>query len=321
MKTYSFHLLLIGAVLATPFVSSSNLHAVEGALGRPVSGAGINPYAGVVPPEPGWMFALNETWYHADIGGGTAVPVAGRITLDLETTISFTPFTVLYNWKMPKESTWNLASGLTVPLAWVEAEAEIFAGPISILSHDEDFGIFDLMFTPVMSGWQVNQTTHVNFSLNIWAPTGDYDVGSMANLGLNNWTFIPTISFTKIFPKQDIELSASWGLQFYTENEDTHYQNGEVSDLEFLVLKRLKDGFGFGVVGSWIEQISDDTGSGVLVSLDGFRGSASGIGPIITWKAESSGTDVDFNLRWVHELDADNRFKGDTLLFGGTWRL
>lgn len=33
-------------------------HAVEGALGRPVSGMTINPFAGVVPPDPGFVFAI-----------------------------------------------------------------------------------------------------------------------------------------------------------------------------------------------------------------------------------------------------------------------
>src|SRR5205814_5280628 len=33
---------------------ASRTFAVEGALGRPISAASINPYAGLVPPEPGF---------------------------------------------------------------------------------------------------------------------------------------------------------------------------------------------------------------------------------------------------------------------------
>ena len=35
-----------------------NAHAVEGALGRPVSSMTINPFAGVVPPDPGFVSQL-----------------------------------------------------------------------------------------------------------------------------------------------------------------------------------------------------------------------------------------------------------------------
>jgi len=37
--------------------------AVEGGLGRPISGMSIAPFAGVIPPESGFVFATDETYY------------------------------------------------------------------------------------------------------------------------------------------------------------------------------------------------------------------------------------------------------------------
>jgi hypothetical protein len=57
----------------------SNLYAVEGGLGRPISGAAINPYAGLIPPLPGFAVGVSEAYYDASIGGGTTVPIGGGL--------------------------------------------------------------------------------------------------------------------------------------------------------------------------------------------------------------------------------------------------
>jgi hypothetical protein len=51
-----------------------------------------------------------------------------------------------------------------------------------------------------------------------------------------------------------------WAVQFYTENPDTDYENGILSDLELVAIRRFKCGAGVDVVGSWIEQLTDDEG-------------------------------------------------------------
>ena len=37
--------------------------AVEGGLVQPISGMSTAPFAGVIPPEPGFVFATGETYY------------------------------------------------------------------------------------------------------------------------------------------------------------------------------------------------------------------------------------------------------------------
>src|SRR5205823_2875364 len=53
----------------------------------------------------------------------------------------------------------------------------------------------------------------------------------------------------------------AWSMIFDTQNPDTHYQNGILSDLEATAIKRFKCGAGFGVIDSWIQQLTDGRGT------------------------------------------------------------
>ena len=58
--------MLVGLTVLT--FCATRAFAVEGGLGRPISGMSIAPYAGVVPPEPGLAVATSETYYEARSG-------------------------------------------------------------------------------------------------------------------------------------------------------------------------------------------------------------------------------------------------------------
>jgi hypothetical protein len=134
---------------------------------------------------------------------------------------------------------------------------------------------------------------------------------------MNTWTFIPGVAYTKVFPKPNIELSGSWAMTFDTKNYATDYQNGILSDLEVLAVKRFKCGAGVGVVGSWIEQITDDEGS-TADALNGFRGRAFGVGPALTYSMHVGKHDLDFNARWVHEFENKNYVEGNMFMINAT---
>jgi hypothetical protein len=59
-KISRFRILLGASALTIVFSFASSALAVEGALGRPISGAAIAPYAGIIPPEPGFAVATGE---------------------------------------------------------------------------------------------------------------------------------------------------------------------------------------------------------------------------------------------------------------------
>jgi len=124
--------ILLGAFVLTPCVSfAPRALAVEGGLGRPISGMQIAPFAGLVPPEPGLAVLTGETYYEGFIGGAATVPIAGLLVANVDTKAAFTPIGLLYIWPTPTK-TWNFASVVNFPLAWVEVEASLSLGPFAV---------------------------------------------------------------------------------------------------------------------------------------------------------------------------------------------
>ena len=290
--------------------------AVEGGLGRPISGAAITPYAGLVPPEPGLAATLGEAYYSGSISG--PIPLGNfNLQVGIDMVASFTPIAVSYIWPTAGKE-WNFASAISFPLCYVEVEADVSLGPLSARKTDHNFGLFDLAFTPLIASYHISQTDHFAFSFTFWAPTGEYDPNRLATLSLNNWTFIPGIAYTKIFPKQNVELTGIWQVQFYTENPATNYQNGVLSDLEAMVIKRFKGGAGIGVIGGWLDQLNDDSGP-TADQFHGFSGRAFGVGPIVTYTTKIGKKSLlDLNARFIPEFGNEKRVEGNLFQFYAT---
>ena len=159
-------------------LSTRSAFAVEGGLGRPISGMQITPFAGLVPPEPGLAVAIGETYYSGSIGGATQVEIAGLLVVDVDVKASFTPISLLYIWATPTKE-WNFASVVGFPLAWLEAEASVSLGPFGVRKKDEIFGLFDLVFTPIIASHHFRKSDHLAFDFTFWAPTGSYEFGKV----------------------------------------------------------------------------------------------------------------------------------------------
>jgi hypothetical protein len=124
------------------------------------------------------------------------------------------------------------------------------------------------------------------------------------------------VAYTKIIPEGNIELTGIWQMEFDTEDHATHYQNGILSDLEVLAIKRFKNGLGIGFVESWIQQVNDD--GGAPAALNGFAGRAFGIGPIVTYSTKLGKSHLDFSARWIHDFGVSNRVAGDGFNFSAS---
>lgn len=303
-------ILAIGLALAS---ASPALHAVEGGLGRPITGMQIAPFAGIVPPDPGFIWQLGYIYYSGELGGAVQAPIGGELALGLDVDLSLFTATGVYIWDTPK-GRWNYASMLTVPWIVVDVSATAVAGNRIVDLEDDASDFFDLYFAPIIASYHVSEVEHWSFGLYVYAPTASYEVGRLANPGLNVWTVSPTVGYTKLFSKGTLEFSALSAVEFYSENEDTDYQNGEVFRLDLLGIKRFPNGWGVGLVGGWIEQISDDDGGLLTERLDGFKGHSLGLGPMVSYSHKSQAGEVDVSLRWVPEFDVKKRFEGDGVL-------
>lgn len=300
-------LAVIALVLAGPAA------ATESGLGRVVPGANLQPKAGIVPDVP--ILALNVTsiYFDGKIGAGTSIPVAGNLALGLRAEVSMTPVTLLKVWDTPK-GRWNFASALTVPFIWNRASATLSAGGASRTVSQSDSGVFDLLITPIVAGYHFSPTSHASASLGIWAPTGGFQKGQLANYGLNYWTVAPTLAYTWLVPKQGFEFSAQTGLQFNSRNDKTDYKSAPLLTVDALVSKTLGGGFAVGGNVSFVQQLGHDKGT-LADRLNGFVGHSLAIGPTLGWSGAIGGRPVEATIRWTPTVESAKRLSGDALMF------
>ncbi|PTR32497.1 hypothetical protein C8J98_10550 [Luteibacter sp. OK325] len=299
---------LVSALLALTAVTAAS--ASEGGMGRPITGLQASSYAGLIPPTPGWLWAAAYAYYDGKIGASRQVPLTGGGTsLGLEGQFQLLSFTGLYIWKT-EPSSWNYASMVTLPFANGHLSVDARIGRFSGSVHDSNTGLFDMAFAPVIASHHFSETQHVSVSLYVYAPTGEYKEGKLANLTLHNWTYSPTVGYTQLFQNESLEWSSTAAVDVYTKDYATDYQNGAVFRIDSLLIKRFPSGWGIGAVGGWIEQIEDDTGP-TADALNGFKGRSFALGPTGTFKKTWEGGQVEFSFRWLHEFDVKNRLKGN----------
>jgi hypothetical protein len=305
------------AIAASAFGLTGAQHAwaTEGGVGRPITGQQVTPYAGIVPPTSDWIVSLTTIYYDGSLGASKTLPVAGTVTAGLNYQVVYVMANAIKTWGITVGG-WNFASSFGVPIQYTNASS--FHG---ILPNDHATQFADLFFTPVIVGYHFSQTDHIALSVQMYAPTGAYSTSRIANAGQNTWTFTPTIAYTHLIASQNIELSANYGIGFYTVNNQTNYKNAPVSVLDLLALKRFTNGWGVGVVGGYIQQLGRDSG-GIADQIGSTTGNSVGIGPIVTWSGKISKTPVSATLRWVNEFEANKRPRGNAvqLSFSSTFQ-
>jgi len=299
---------------AAAAMASASCPAVEGGVGRSFIGAQITPYVGIIPPEPGFQYSFNYIYLDGTIGGGRQVPIAGEVALNLDATFDLYAASFAYIWDTGP-SHWNFASVVLLPFDQVDAKADVLLGDIATSKKDSDSGLFDMTFVPVVASYHVSQIEHWSLAMYISAPTGTYTKGQLANNSLNNWTFAPAVGYTHLFQQGTLEFSALAGVDIYTKNDATDYQNGSVFRLDAMLTKHLPNGWAFGLVGGILEQIDDDTGP-TADRLNGFKGHSYGLGPVVSYTHHFTKTsNVSFALRYVAAIDVEKELDGDPLLF------
>ena len=297
-------------LIAATVLATDPAIAVEGGLGRPITGFQVTPYAGVIPPQPGWIWQFGYSHYSGEISGSREVPIAGQIALGLETDFSLLSATGVYIWNTG-EGRWNFGSMAT--LSWIDLEVQ--AGLVStnagVSRSDNVSKPFDVYFAPVIASYHINEVQHLSLGLYVYAPTADFQSGKLANPGANVWTVTPTVAYTHLFQTGTLEFTTVAGLEFSSRNEDTDYKSGELLTIDTMLMKRFDNGWGAGIIAGWIEQVSDDE-SALADQVGGFRGHSLGAGPTVAFSHKAAnGTQLDFNARWVPEFDVRNRFEGD----------
>jgi hypothetical protein len=253
------------------------VHAAEGALGRPISGTGVTAERRHRSARADHGRQPRRDLLRRQDQRSRTVPVGNQATLGLDAEISFTLATFLKVWDTGP-GRWNFSSSFTLPYVWEKASATVTIGALQGTQKDKTSNLFDITFTPITAGHHISKTEHVAFSFNVWAPTGKYDANKLANPSLNNWTFIPQVAYTKLWPEDGFSLDAVSGVQFYTRNDATTTGTRRYLTLDVLAMKKFPGGLGLGLIVGTVQQIGDDSGP-TADALNGFQGHDWAIGP------------------------------------------
>lgn len=313
LAKYILHILIFALIIP------ASASAEEGGSGHYMPGS-MASFIDGVPAEPGFIARLNYLHYSGSTGIDRSLPIAGLTVADVDAVSDAFGLTLLWapDWKMGEN--WSYAMSATIPWLSMEVEASLentsFGKPRTIRRSDKESGLGDIIVMPLMFNQKVNPDLNLNYRLAIYAPTGDYEVGRLANTGKNFWTIEPTAALMYFGQKNGIEGSLFFGVDFNTENSDTDYTSGIQAHLDGTLAQHfpLFSGLaGVGATGFWYQQISDDSGSGA--TLGAFRARAHGLGPVISYTHKVGGKDVLAELKWLHEFENQNRLEGDTIFF------
>ena len=291
-----------------------SVHAEEGGSGHYMPGAAAS-FIDTLPGKPGLAVANFFNYYDAS---ASKVFAGGLLTASLDATAYSDTVVALYQTPL-KLLGGYYAVGLAVPYVWLEAKGEV-SGPLGTFGKsDKANGIGDILLYPFMLGWKgLNGDLKYDVRMGIYAPTGDFEKGELANVGKNYWTFEPVVSVSYISSKIGLELSGFAGMDFNTKNDDTDYQTGNQFHLDLTVAEHLPlfgGIIGVGANGFYYQQVTGDSGSGVPPILGDFKARTEGIGPVVSYATKVSQKDLVAEVKWLPEMSVKNRLKGDYIWF------
>ena len=293
-----------GLVLLGLFFSTSMALAEEGGAGH-VAPGGVATFIDVAPNRAGWVLEPIYTHYDGSLSRTRDIPIGGLKSLGLDVDLDVLTLGALYT---VDDLLWgaHYSFGVFAPYTWMEVSGNVNDFEV----RDTVQGVGDLTLIPMMLAW-TDEAWQYSASLSVYAPTGDYNAGDLANLGLNYWTADPVVNVAYSNPETGFNFNAFMGVTFNSENSATDYKSGSMFHLEGSIQQLLPVGPGYlalGVDAFYFEQVSGDSGSGAKRD---FKGRTKGIGPVIGYVLPVGTDNWVFEAKWLPESNVENRLEGD----------
>jgi len=264
-----------------------------------------------------FILRANVIYYNGSIATNKSLPIAGLTAAGVDASSWGFGLTALWRPPLDLGERWSYAMSATVPYLLMDVSANLNAtspsgAPGSISRSSDTDALGDIVLMPLMLNYNVHPDFNVNFRVGIYAPTGNYEVGRLANTSKNFWTIEPILGLMYFGQKNGFEASVFLGADFNTENPDTHYTSGTQFHVDGTLAQHfpLFGGLaGAGVSAYYYQQVTGDSGSGA--TLGDFKGQSVGVGPVVSYTTKIGTHDTLMELKWLHEVETENRLKGD----------
>lgn len=280
--------------------------ATEGGASLYVAGTkGIG--AGMLPPEG--FYSSNPLYYYS---GSTSRQITlGGLVVDGGLDVDAFAYFPTALWVTPVDVFGgDLAVGLTAVVGAVDAEASgniTFPNNTISPSSSDSFGGFGDPVLTAALGWNQG-ASYWNISTMLNVPIGAYDEGELANLSFHRWAMDITGAYTWFDPEVGLDVSVAVGFTFNGENTATDYKSGHEFHVELIAAKYLTENAAVGINFFHGQQITGDSGSGAV--LGDFKGRVTAVGPELNATFQIAGAPVFANLKYIVELEVENRIKG-----------
>ena len=298
------------AASAALVLAAGSARADEGGTGHYLPGS-LASFVDAVPAKPTVIVRANVFYYTGSIG--VDLPIAGLDVANVNATIWGYGLTLA--WRPPLELGHGLsyAMSATLPVLSVDVSGQVaLAGGGSVARSDSRTALGDLIVQPIMLMYPFSDDFSTNARVGIYAPTGSFEVGRLANTSKNFWTVEPILSFIYFGKHNGIEAAVFGGLDFNSTNQDTDYHSGAAAHVDgtlALHLPLLGGLTGIGGTGFWYRQIEGDSGTGA--KLGPFEGRTMAVGPVASYVVKLGSVPLTAELKWLHEFDTQRRLEGD----------
>ena len=213
---------------------TSLVRAEEGGSGHYLPGA-MASFMDAVPPSETFIVRYNFLYYNGSFGGNP-IPFARLLATNLNATSYASGLTMLWRPPLDLGEKWSFALSTTIPFVWLDVSGDATATVTlpngtritrTLRRADSVDGLGDIVLMPLMLNYKVARDFNVNFRVGIYAPTGNYEIGRLANSGKNFWTVEPMLGLMYFGQKNGFEASLFVGCDFNSENQDTSYKSGD----------------------------------------------------------------------------------------------
>jgi hypothetical protein len=275
------------------------------------------PMSGYTPP-PGVYFVDTFALYQgsSNLFPATGSTSATRITRDIVADIA------IVGW-FPDIKLFGADPGfaVTVPFGSDRSTAKFTiaapTGPVERSLAGDIFAIADTEFSAIL-GWHAGEQ-HWNVILTGFTPTGVFEPNRLMVTGLNRPALDLKGAYTYLGLQTGLEVTGALGLTLNAFNTATNYQSGAELHFEWAVNEHFPFGLSAGVGGYFLQQVTDDHGSGDIFGA--FRGRVAAVGPLLGYALKAGAQEVDFSARWFHEFAVENRIRGDLIFASFSFRL
>jgi hypothetical protein len=244
--------------------------------------------------------AVNQMLFYS--GKAETAVLEGHVNLGIKAEAFYNYVGGFYTFDKPVLGS-KLQIGAVVPVGY--AAAKVNVNSFSTSGSKTDIG--DLMLSAALY-WGKGDF-HYKLVESVFAPTGGYIAGNLANIGRNYWGFDTSFAMTWLNPKTGTEVSVVPGIMFNKKNIATDYKSGNEFHVDLAVNQFLSKNFAVGLHGYYYHQVSGDSGSGAV--LGNFQGESFGIGPAVLWMPKSEKGNLSVVAKWLHDLDQTHRMHGD----------